>query len=358
MHARPPLAAPLQHMYCRALTLGVIVGAALRLTWYESDSGGGAGALGPTVTRSYDGRRPHAVVGAALQGASASSALPPAGNAPQHQQPRSEYHSLGKLGSLPTLDLAQPGAVEKAARVRSYRKEIIIFESDKSMGGWAFYWVNQMRRKGYEHWLILADKEESCESLQEQWQPMVATFNEQPLSCAWSSYPRTHPGWAQWRPGASKGKGKEDNMHNVYILWSMRWWVALQLLRQELNVLSLDVDAVLLTDIYALLRAPPLLQQDVVITRNSDNSQSLNCGFVYFNRDGSADGPPKELEGCDAPRAARGAPSVPAAEWVCELMWERIRLFLEVDVASLAKIPAREVLWEQDSRADRAVRPV
>ena len=40
-------------------------------------------------------------------------------------------------------------------------------------------------------------------------------------------------------------------------------------------MLSLDVDAVLLTDIYALLRAPPLLQQDVIITRNTDQSQSL-----------------------------------------------------------------------------------
>ena len=118
--------------------------------------------------------------------------------------------------------------MEQAARVRSYRKEIIIFESDKSMGGWAFYWVHQMRRKGYEHWLILADKEESCTSLQTQWEPMVSTYHEQPLSCAWSSYPRSHPGWTQWRPR----NGKEDNMHNVYILWSTRWWVALQLLRQ------------------------------------------------------------------------------------------------------------------------------
>ena len=71
-------------------------------------------------------------------------------------------------------------------------------------------------------------------------------------------------------------------MHNVYILWATRWWVALKLLRQGLNVLSLDVDAVLLSDVYQLLRSPPLAAQDVVITRNDDGSQSLNCGFVYF----------------------------------------------------------------------------
>ena len=81
--------------------------------------------------------------------------------------------------------------------------------------------------------------------------------------------------------GAQKGA---DVMHNVYQLWCARWWVALQLLRQGVSVLSLDVDAVLLSDVYALLHAPPLGDQDVVITRNSDNSQSLNCGFVYFNR--------------------------------------------------------------------------
>ena len=36
-------------------------------------------------------------------------------------------------------------------------------------------------------------------------------------------------------------------------------------------------------DIYELLRAPPLSRHDVIISRNSDASQSLNCGFVYFN---------------------------------------------------------------------------
>ena len=71
----------------------------------------------------------------------------------------------------------------------------------------------------------------------------------------------------------------------MYILWASRWWVAWKLLEEGANVLSLDVDAVLLTDIYQLLRTAPLGQQDVILTRNQDMSQSLNCGFVYFNRD-------------------------------------------------------------------------
>ena len=57
--------------------------------------------------------------------------------------------------------------------------------------------------------------------------------------------------------------GASITMHNVYILWSTRWWVAWQLLRGGVNVLSLDVDAVLLTDIYPLLRGPPMSRHDV-----------------------------------------------------------------------------------------------
>lgn len=43
---------------------------------------------------------------------------------------------------------------------------------------------------------------------------------------------------------------------------------------------------------------------------------------------------------------------IPAAEWVCEMMWERLRLFLEIDRRSLANAPNREVLWEQDAWND------
>eukprot|EP00965_Chrysotila_dentata_P109007 3601036-Pleurochrysis_carterae.AAC.1 len=35
-------------------------------------------------------------------------------------------------------------------------------------------------------------------------------------------------------------------------------------------------------------------------------------------------------------------------------MWERLRLFLELDTKALAKKPQREVLWEQDAWNDLA----
>ena len=191
----------------------------------------------------------------------------------------SRFWSVGKLRALPKpVDIALPGMAAHVAKHRAYKKETIMFTSDHQMGGWAYHWVNQMRNWGYEHWLILGDQESTCHTLQDGWGKMVKAHGEEPLSCVWSSYPKAHKGWQQWTPRAGA-----DSLHNVYILWASRWWVAWTLLKEGVNVLSLDVDAVLLSDIYSLLHSPPLSRQDVLISRNSDESQSLNCGFVYFN---------------------------------------------------------------------------
>ena len=124
------------------------------------------------------------------------------------------------------------------------------------MTGWTYNWVSQLRQRGHENWLLLADGERTCSILQQGWMPMVLQHGEAPLPCIWSSYPGSHPGWSQW--GKLQGN---DDLYRVYMFWSTRWWVALNLLRQGLNVLSLDVDAALLSDVYQLLHSPPLSNQ-------------------------------------------------------------------------------------------------
>jgi hypothetical protein len=275
------------------------------------------------------------------------------------------YWSVGKLRPLTrVVDVAAPGMARYVVQRRSYKKEIIMFTSDHQMIGWAGHWVNQMRKRGYEHWLILGDKESTCHTLQKDWKPMVERFGEEALSCAYSSYPKSHPGWEQWKPKHSV----HDDLHYVYVLWASRWWVSWQFLKEGANVLSLDVDAVLLTDIYQLLRAPPLSEQDVILTQNADASKSLNCGFVYFNRDAAGKAPPtnrelgtkarQELKSCaaahDPNSEAAEADGVPAAEWVARAVWDRIALFLELRRSSLSDSPVREVLWEQDAWNDLA----
>ena len=272
------------------------------------------------------------------------------------------FQSVGQLSPLPreALDIAAAGVPARVAKTRGYRGELILFTADENMAGWGFHFVNQLRRRGHEHWLIMADSADNCAGMHAQWEKMVSSYSEAPLSCAYSSYPKQHSGWAQWTRA-----NHPDKMHQVYIFWATRWWVSLKLMREGLNILSLDVDAVLLGDIYSRLHSPPMVHQDVIITRNDDGSQSLNCGFVYFNRGASRarrEQPSTYLTAtntevdshCGERARPESAADVPAAEWVCELMWERLRLFLEVDRVALRDSPKREVLWEQDARNDLA----
>ena len=71
-------------------------------------------------------------------------------------------------------------------------------------------------------------------------------------------------------------------MHRT-ALFTLRWYMSARLLDAGLNVLSLDLDGYMMADIYALLRAPPMAQHDVVMT-DVGFRRGVNCGFVYFNQ--------------------------------------------------------------------------
>ena len=293
---------------------------------------------------------------------------------PSAYQPNA-FRSVGKLNHLAVpLDLSQPRAFEQLVRTRSYRGEIILFLANPKMAGWTFNFVKQLRDAGYEHWFILSDSAQSCTALSTLWAPMQVLHGEPPLSCAWSAYPQNHSGWKRW--GANP----------LYRMWNTRWWVSLQLLRARVSVLSLDIDAALRKDVYADLRSPPLSHHDVVVTRHSDDRHEINCGFVYFNlrpepRPPDAQPPPR---GC-APQppapppsppsppplsaeaevvalaqremstatavAAEGGAAAPmaAAEWMCNVLWERLLELLEVDPNQWKgeQRPPADVLWEQ-----------
>ena len=144
--------------------------------------------------------------------------------------------------------------------------------------------------------------------------------------------------------------------------------MSLQLLQLGKSVLSLDADAVLLSDVYALLHAPPLSLQDVIISDNAEEDEQtaagLNCGFVYFNlraptsrRLASHDEAPicsstdSSTVG-DASTAASNAASqtgTRAATWFAEFLYDRFEEVLEIDPQSLrGRTPGKNILWEQD----------
>ena len=88
--------------------------------------------------------------------------------------------------------------------------------------------------------------------------------------CSWASGVAAHPGWARY--------GVNGSTH-VLALYAARWYAASRLTARGLSVMILDVDAALLTDLWSLLRAPPLADYDVIMTDQGRGS-GINCGFV------------------------------------------------------------------------------
>ena len=187
---------------------------------------------------------------------------------------------------------------------------------------------------------------------------MVTKFGEEPLSCVYSSYPKSTPaGSSGSRAGArtrcttciSSGRaagGSRGGCSPKASPCSPSTWTP------SSSPTSTPSSA-----------GHRCRAHDVIISRNSDESQSLNCGFVYFNLKAARHASKVQEEHCLA-GDARGAPplldapssagAVPAAEWVARAMWERIELFLDVDKKALSHPPVREVLWEQDAWNDLA----
>jgi hypothetical protein len=145
-----------------------------------------------------------AALGAANAGGGSCGAPPAVIPTPEHEE--NYYRSLGHLSPLPreALDLSAPGVPARVAQTRGWRNEMILFTADSSMAGWGFHFVTQLRARGYEHWIILSDGPENCKGMHGQWDAMVRAHGEPPLSCVYSSYPGSHPGWEQWKLKARK----------------------------------------------------------------------------------------------------------------------------------------------------------
>ena len=45
------------------------------------------------------------------------------------------------------------------------------------VAGWGFHFVNQLRARGYEHWLILADSCPTCEGIHTKWEIAVKSMS-------------------------------------------------------------------------------------------------------------------------------------------------------------------------------------
>lgn len=96
-------------------------------------------------------------------------------------------------------DLADEDALERVARARSYRGELILFSFDFCGIAEALSLILSLRRASFEHFLPFSDGAETCEALRTA--AMLRGLDERTMPCYFSSWPRDHPGWKMWGHG-------------------------------------------------------------------------------------------------------------------------------------------------------------
>tara|TARA_B100000795_G_scaffold267791_1_gene253371 strand:+ start:1131 stop:1814 length:684 start_codon:yes stop_codon:yes gene_type:complete len=182
------------------------------------------------------------------------------------------YRSLTAVQPFAGGDLSSDGVLAAAVAARSFNREVILLILTSPMAAWGLNFVFGLHKQGYGHYLIASQTEQHCQALGQAWS---ALDHHQPAPpCGWATAVTHHPGWARW--------GLNGTVHRT-ALFTLRWYMSARLLDAGLNVLSLDLDGYMMADIYALLRAPPMAQHDVVMT-DVGFRRGVNCGFVYFNQ--------------------------------------------------------------------------
>ena len=180
------------------------------------------------------------------------------------------YHSLAAVRPFAGGDLSSDGVLAAAVAARSFNREVILLILTSPMAAWGLNFVFGLEKQGYGHYLIASQTEEHCQALGQAW----SALDRLPPPCGWATAVTHHPGWARW--------GLNGTVHRT-ALFTLRWYMSARLLDAGLNVLSLDLDGYMMADIYAVLRAPPMAQHDVVMT-DVGFKRGVNCGFVYFNQ--------------------------------------------------------------------------
>ena len=173
-------------------------------------------------------------------------------------------------------DLDRPDVLAAALAARAFRGEVILFTFDVCAVSDALNTILLLRNAGFEHFIPLTDGEATCTQLERAAARVTAR-----APCFWSSWSSRMPGWAQWGSGAGCVSALVPQRSCVLEqLYAMRYHVAGAILARGANVLFTDLDAVLLQDPYAQLKAAPLSGYNFIFTPDI-GAMPANGGLWY-----------------------------------------------------------------------------
>ena len=211
----------------------------------------------------------------------------------------------------PPSDLALPGALSAAIASRAFRGEMILFSFDFCGISGALSLLIHLRSISFEHFLPLGDGKETCEAMQK----LATSHGIDPVPCYFSHALNNHSGWIQWGSGPSCVSAARPNHYcSIEQLWATRYHIAALLLATgKVNIINMDTDTVILSDPYAILKAPPYADVNLILLLETP----VNGGLWYAQNT----------------RAGGGA------QWVIGEVARRTQAAISVNISSRSSVP-------------------
>ena len=234
---------------------------------------------------------------------------------PEDTPEEHEWRSIGQVMPINGMDLNFPGNLKVAAERRSFRKEIILFVSNRGGNHLAANTVANLRKLGFEHYILITNTAETCYDL---------------LKGPWG----VDCGWTSFLQNRAKQMGTfqvtAEEQATPFRLWWVRFHYMERLVGMGYNPMYVDTDVRFEMNPYPLLKSPPFDKFTLFAQDENGHPGGLNIGCVY----------------------AQNAPEFGVTRWVLNETVSRMLRIIDTEPPlqkwnGQVAAGAKETLWDQ-----------
>ena len=234
---------------------------------------------------------------------------------PEDTPEEHEWRSIGQVMPINGMDLDFPGNLKVAAERRSFRKEIILFVSNRGGNHLAANTVANLRKLGFEHYILITNTAETCYDL---------------LKGPWG----VDCGWTSFLQNRAKQMGTfqvtAEEQATPFRLWWVRFHYLERLVGMGYNPMYVDTDVRFEMNPYPLLKSPPFDKFTLFAQDENGHPGGLNIGCVY----------------------AQNAPEFGVTRWVLNETVSRMLRIIDTEPPlqkwnGQVAAGAKETLWDQ-----------
>ena len=234
---------------------------------------------------------------------------------PEDTPEEHEWRSIGQVMPINGMDLDFPGNLKVAAERRSFRKEIILFVSNRGGNHLAANTVANLRKLEFEHYFLITNTAETCYDL---------------LKGPWG----VDCGWTSFLQNRAKQMGTfqvtAEEQATPFRLWWVRFHYMERLVGMGYNPMYVDTDVRFEMNPYPLLKSPPFDKFTLFAQDENGHPGGLNIGCVY----------------------AQNAPEFGVTRWVLNETVSRMLRIIDTEPPlqkwnGQVAAGAKETLWDQ-----------